>query len=75
LLEMQDKKPDLAVPFFEKALELEPNNASAMYQLSLAYALVRNVAGARALALRLAQVAPQYPGLREWLSALGLQAP
>jgi tetratricopeptide (TPR) repeat protein len=74
LLAMQDKKPDVAVPFFERALQLEPNNATAMYQLSLAYALVRNVEGARALALRLAQVAPQYPGLRDWLSTLGIPA-
>jgi lysophospholipase L1-like esterase len=72
LLAMQDKKPDLAIPLLEQAVQLDPNQATAMYQLSMAYALTRNVAGARDMAMRLAQVAPQYPGLREWLSALGL---
>jgi lysophospholipase L1-like esterase len=72
-IEMEEKKPERAIPLLEEALQFDPNNPNAMYQLSMAYALTRNVAGARGMALRLAQVAPQYPGLGEWLSALGIQ--
>lgn len=72
LMEMQDKKPERAIPLLEQTLQLDPNQPTAMYQLSMAYALTRNVAGARGMALRLSQVAPQYPGLREWLAALGI---
>ncbi len=72
LLAMQDKKPDRAIPLLEQAVQLDPNQAAAIYQLSMAYALTRNVSGAREMAIRLARVAPQYPGLREWLSALGV---
>jgi cytochrome c-type biogenesis protein CcmH/NrfG len=69
---MQDKKPERGIPLLEQTLQLDPNNAMAMYQLSLAYAMTRNVAAARGMALRLAQVAPQYPGVRELLAALGV---
>jgi lysophospholipase L1-like esterase len=72
LIEMQDKKPERGIPLLEQTLQLDPNNAMAMYQLSLAYAMTRNVAAARGMALRLAQVAPQYPGVRELLAALGV---
>lgn len=71
-LELKDKKLDRAIPLLEQSIQLEPNNATAMYQLSLAYAMTRNVEGARAMALRLAQAAPQYPGVRELLAALGI---
>jgi len=72
LLEMQDKKPERGIPLLEETLQLDPNNATAMYQLSLAYAMTRNVPAARGMALRLAQVAPQYPGVRDLLNALGV---
>jgi hypothetical protein len=72
LLEMQDKKPERAIPLLDQAVQLDPRNATAMYQLSLAYAMTRNVAASRDVALRLAQVAPQYPGLKELLDALGV---
>jgi tetratricopeptide (TPR) repeat protein len=71
---MEEKKPERAIPLLEESLQFDPNNPNAMYQLSMAYALTRNVQGARGMAMRLAQVAPQYPGLREWLSALGIGA-
>jgi predicted Zn-dependent protease len=71
---MEEKKPERAIPLLEESLQFDPNNPNAMYQLSMAYALTRNVEGARGMAMRLAQVAPQYPGLREWLSALGIGA-
>ena len=74
LMEMQDKKPERAIPLLEQTLQFDPNLPTAMYQLSLAYAMTRNIAASRGMALRLAQVAPQYPGLRELLAALGTPA-
>ena len=70
---MQEKKPERGIPLLEETLQLDPNNATAMYQLSLAYAMTRNIPAARGMAMRLAQVAPQYPGVRELLTALGVR--
>jgi tetratricopeptide (TPR) repeat protein len=72
LLELKDKKTERGIALLEQTLQLDPNNAAAMYRLSLAYGMMRNAEGARAMALRLAQAAPQYPGLRELLAALGI---
>jgi hypothetical protein len=44
----------------------------ALYQLSLAFALTRNIEAARATAARLAQVQPSFPGLAQWLATLGM---
>jgi hypothetical protein len=60
---------------FERAQQLQPSHPQTLYQLSLAYGLARNVDAARATALRLLRVAPAYPGLSQWLAALGLTPP
>ena len=72
LMAMQENNAKRAVKYFEKALELDPSMTAAMYQLSLAYGLTRDIERARAMALRLAQVAPQYPGLDNWMKAIGI---
>ncbi len=72
VLSMQEKRPDIGVPYLERAVQLDPTAAAAMYQLALAYAVSRNVEGARATALRLARLSPGFPGLAELMSALGL---
>jgi tetratricopeptide (TPR) repeat protein len=69
---MQEKKPERGIPYFEKALELDPSMTPAMYQLSLAYALTRDINRARAMAMRLSQVAPEYPGLAGWMKVIGI---
>ncbi len=69
---MQAKEPQRGIALFSQALQLDPAMPQALFQLSLAYGVVRNLQGARAAATRLAQIQPAYPGLAEWLSALGM---
>src|SRR5687768_7560563 len=71
----EEGKTDLAITLLEQALRLSPDMPGALYQLSLAYGTKRDIATARALALRLAQVEPRFPGLMEWMSALGVTPP
>lgn len=59
-----------AIAYFEKSLALEPAQPEALYQLSLAYGMARNVPAARETALRLSRIAPGYPKLPELLRAL-----
>ena len=64
--------PD-AISLLRHSLSLSPDESAALYQLSLAYGLSRDLPNARATALRLLQVNPRYPGLDGWLKALGLR--
>jgi len=61
-----------AIAFFNRSLALQPSQPAVLYQLSLAYGMMNDVANARATAARLARIDPAYPGLREWLINLGL---
>ena len=72
VMAMQAKDLPRAIALLEQSLQLEPSNPSALYQLSLAYAVSRNLDQARATALRLSQVAPGYPGLLQWMTTLGM---
>ena len=60
------------IPLLEQAVQLEPTNTTALYQLSLAYGLARDIDKARATALALARIDPRFPGLAGWMSAIGL---
>jgi len=62
-----------AILLFQRSLALEANQPEVLYKLSLAYGLLRDLPNARATALRLARIAPGYPGLGELLGALGLR--
>jgi len=75
VMAMQEKNPARGIPLLEESLRLEPDNPTAIYQLSLAYAIIQNVNGARAEASRLAQVAPSFPGLARWMETLGMAPP
>jgi tetratricopeptide (TPR) repeat protein len=75
VISMQEKDAPRAITMFQAALGLSPDMPDALFQLSLAYAVTRNIQGARTTASRLAQVEPRYPGLSDWLVALGLNAP
>jgi hypothetical protein len=46
--------------------------APALYQLSLAYGLSHDIEHARSTAIQLARIAPSYPGLDQWMNAIGL---
>lgn len=63
------------VQLLELAMRLEPNRADILYELALAKGLNNDVAGARAITMRLAQVAPNHPGLPGLIKALGGAAP
>ncbi|MEO5589833.1 MAG: hypothetical protein ABIS03_09620 [Gemmatimonadaceae bacterium] len=72
VMAMQAKNIGRGIPLLEEAVRLDASSAPAMFQLSLAYAVARNIDGARAMAQRVAGIAPGYPGLGEWMAALGL---
>jgi tetratricopeptide (TPR) repeat protein len=74
VIAMRAKDTPRAVALLQQALQLTPDMPAALYQLSLAYAVARNIDGARAAAARLAQVQPRFPGLDEWMAALGMTA-
>ncbi len=59
-----------AISYLERSLVLEPAQPEALYQLSLAYGMSRNIPAARETALRLSRIAPDYPKLPELLRAL-----
>ncbi|MEA2763318.1 MAG: hypothetical protein QOD47_2602, partial [Gemmatimonadaceae bacterium] len=61
-----------AIAYFERSLTLDSGQPQALYELSLAYAMSRNIGAARQSAQRLAQIAPNYPKLPELLRALQL---
>jgi Flp pilus assembly protein TadD len=62
-----------AIAYLRKSVELDPSQPRVLYQLSLAYALSRDLPNARAAALSLARIAPSYPGLADLLATLGLR--
>lgn len=63
---------DRAIQLTEESLRLggPAGNPAAMFQLSLLYGRRGDVQAARAVAARLAGMAPGYPGLRDWLATL-----
>lgn len=63
------------IQWLELAMRLEPNRSDILYELALAKGLNNDVAGARAITMRLAQVAPNHPGLPDLIRALGGAAP
>lgn len=60
-----------AIELLEQSVRLDPGHAAALYQLSLAYGLARDLPRARAVAARLARLRPDYPGLAGWLRVIG----
>ena len=62
-----------AIPWLQRVVQSRPGDAGALYNLSLSYALTKDLEGARSTAARLAQVAPGYPGLAGWMAALGMK--
>lgn len=62
-----------AISLLETSLRIAPRNPDAMYQLSLAYAFAKDADRARATAISLYRIAPNYPALSGWLAALGIR--
>ena len=61
-----------AISFFQQSLAIQPNQPDVLYKLSLTYGMSRDLANARGTAMRLAQIAPGYPGLADLLKTLGV---
>lgn len=59
-----------AISYFQQSLALEPAQPEALYELSLAYGVSRQIGAARETALRLSRIAPDYPRLPQLLRAL-----
>jgi tetratricopeptide (TPR) repeat protein len=72
VLALRAKQFPRAINFLETSVRLVPTSAEAYYQLSLAYALSRDIVRARSAAIRAAQLKPSFPGISEWLNALGV---
>ena len=72
VIAMQEKNAARGITLFRQALQLSPDMPHALFQLSLAYGVARNLQEARAAAARLARVEPGYTGLGEWMAALGM---
>ena len=72
VIALRAKQFDRAIPYLEASARLGPDNAETFYQLSLAYAFSHDIDRARAAAARAAQLNPRFPGLQQWLGALGL---
>jgi tetratricopeptide (TPR) repeat protein len=66
----QRRELPAAISYFERSLAIEPAQPDALYELSLAYGMSRNVPAARKTALRLSRIAPNYPKLPGLLRAL-----
>jgi tetratricopeptide (TPR) repeat protein len=62
-----------AITFFRQSLELDPTQPDVLYQLALAYGLSRDLPNARDATMRLARIAPTYPGLAQLMGMLGFQ--
>jgi tetratricopeptide (TPR) repeat protein len=69
-LELQVRHVDRAINLLTEAQRFQPDVPAVLYDLSRAYTLTRDMPRARALAQRLAEVSPGYPGLSEWLAEL-----
>jgi lysophospholipase L1-like esterase len=63
---------DGAIQYFRLAAAIDPSRPELLYQLSLAYGAAHDLQNARTTAVRLAQVAPSFPGLGDWLKTIGL---
>lgn len=68
---VQRKDAAEGVRWLRTAVQLDPRNEAAQYQLSLAYALAGDVERARQVAVALYRRSPGYPGLAQWLRLLG----
>lgn len=62
-----------AISLFQQSLALQPYQPDVLYKLCLAYGMSRDLPNARGAAMRLAQIAPGYPGLAELLRTLGMR--
>ena len=69
---IQRKAYQEAVAWFTEGVSVEPTNVDMLYKLSLAYGMAGDIPKAREAAGRLWRIAPAYPGLRDWLSQLGV---
>jgi lysophospholipase L1-like esterase len=74
-LELRGGNPPLAIQYFQEALAERPRDPDVLYQMLLAAGAMRDDRRARAAATELVRVAPEYPGLAQWLAALGLRRP
>ncbi len=72
VLERQKGDATRAIALLEQSLALSPDAPGTLYQLSITYAVARDLPHARATAARLAMVNPRYPGLTSLVSALGM---
>ncbi|MEO6590910.1 MAG: tetratricopeptide repeat protein [Gemmatimonadaceae bacterium] len=71
VIAMQAKDYPRAIAMLEQSAQLSPD-PSTLYQLSLVYALNHDIGKARENALRLVRIAPNFPGLSQWMTTIGM---
>ena len=71
LLALQRHQLPRAIGLMQESLRLAPDQPRVLYQLSLAYGSSRDLQNARSTAMQLWRIAPNYPGLADWLRLLG----
>ncbi len=69
-IEVNDGNYERGILLLERALELNPNDAQAMFNLSGAQALSGDLETAYQTARTLEQIQPDFPGLQEWIGQL-----
>lgn len=70
-LEMRHRNFAAAIPLFEQAVRSGAGGPRALYELSLAFGSNHDLPRARATAAQLARIAPNFPGLSDWMRTLG----
>ena len=68
---MQQKDYPRAIAMLEQSVQASPDPAT-IYQLSLVYALNHDIVKARENAIRLVRIAPNFPGLTQWMATIGM---
>ena len=71
LLALQRHDLPRAIGLMQESLRLDPNQPRVLYQLSLAYGSSRDLQNARLTATQLWRLAPNYPGLAQWMQLIG----
>ncbi len=71
VMALQRRELARGIELLEQSVQLDSLQPAALYQLSLAYGLARDLPRARSTAARLMRLQPAYPGLAGWLDVIG----
>lgn len=67
---LQNRRLEEGLPYLERAYKLQPNDAQNLYNLSGAYGIQKDFSQAKFYLNKLLNIAPNFPGAKEWQSQL-----